>query len=189
MTGLDITEELVSQIDWHWSNQLRARLHGLTDGEYLWEPVDGCWNLRRRAGSDSPYGSGEWTIDFEFPEPVPAPVTTIAWRLNHVLVGVLGMRIASHFGGPPIDYVHFEFPGHASEALALLDDLYSQWIAGVRSWSADDLARPVGDAESPLYSHLSRAALVLHINREFIHHGAEIALLRDLYLHRFAPQP
>jgi hypothetical protein len=25
------------------------------------------------------------------------------------------------------------------------------------------------------------AALVLHINREAIHHGAEIALLRDLY--------
>jgi hypothetical protein len=26
-------------------------------------------------------------------------------------------------------------------------------------------------------------ALVLHINREVIHHGAEIALLRDLYAH------
>jgi hypothetical protein len=25
------------------------------------------------------------------------------------------------------------------------------------------------------------AALVLHINREMLHHGAEIALLRDLY--------
>jgi hypothetical protein len=27
------------------------------------------------------------------------------------------------------------------------------------------------------------AALVLHINRETIHHGAEIMLLRDLYRH------
>ena len=27
------------------------------------------------------------------------------------------------------------------------------------------------------------AALVLHVNREVIHHGAEIALLRDLYRH------
>ena len=26
--------------------------------------------------------------------------------------------------------------------------------------------------------------LVLHINRETIHHGAEIACLRDLYLHQ-----
>lgn len=28
------------------------------------------------------------------------------------------------------------------------------------------------------------AALVLHIHREVIHHGAEICLLRDLYAHR-----
>jgi hypothetical protein len=29
------------------------------------------------------------------------------------------------------------------------------------------------------------ADLVLHINRETIHHGAEIALLRDLYRWRY----
>ncbi len=29
------------------------------------------------------------------------------------------------------------------------------------------------------------AALVLHINREMLHHGAEIALLRDLYLWKY----
>jgi hypothetical protein len=28
------------------------------------------------------------------------------------------------------------------------------------------------------------ATLVLHINREALHHGAEIALLRDLYANR-----
>ena len=28
------------------------------------------------------------------------------------------------------------------------------------------------------------AALILHIHRELIHHGAEIALLRDLYAWR-----
>jgi hypothetical protein len=30
------------------------------------------------------------------------------------------------------------------------------------------------------------AALVLHIHREVIHHGAEVSLLRDLYLHQEA---
>jgi len=30
------------------------------------------------------------------------------------------------------------------------------------------------------------AALVLHINRETIHHGAEICLLRDLYRNRMS---
>jgi hypothetical protein len=31
----------------------------------------------------------------------------------------------------------------------------------------------------------SMAELVLHINREMLHHGAEVALLRDLYLWHF----
>jgi hypothetical protein len=38
----------------------------------------------------------------------------------------------------------------------------------------------VGPAEGPWADH-SMAELVLHINRETLHHGAEIALLRDLY--------
>lgn len=30
--------------------------------------------------------------------------------------------------------------------------------------------------------------LVLHINREVIHHGAEIAVLRDLYVHTISKE-
>jgi hypothetical protein len=33
------------------------------------------------------------------------------------------------------------------------------------------------------------AELVLHINREMLHHGAEIALLRDLYLWQYDAAP
>lgn len=54
-------------------------------------------------------------------------------------------------------------------------------MAGVRSLGADGLARPCGPAEGPRAS-ASMAELVFHINREMLHHGAEIALLRDLYL-------
>ena len=45
------------------------------------------------------------------------------------------------------------------------------------------LARPVGEAEGP-WADVPMSGLVLHINRELIHHGAELALLRDLYLRR-----
>jgi hypothetical protein len=45
------------------------------------------------------------------------------------------------------------------------------------------LARPCGPAEP--FPDAPMASLVLHINREVIHHGAEIALLRDLYRWRF----
>jgi hypothetical protein len=38
---------LVGQLEFYWDIHLRPRLDGLTDEEYFWEPVDGCWSLRR----------------------------------------------------------------------------------------------------------------------------------------------
>lgn len=178
------TDELVEQLDWHWQHQLRPRLDGMSDEEYLWEPVEGCWNVRPRGRSSAPVqaGGGAFTIDFAVPEPVPAPVTTIAWRLGHLLVGVLGARVAAHFDGEPVDYFSYDYPGTASAALARLDALHADWTAGACSLGAEGLARPCGEAEGE-FADLPMAALVLHINRELIHHGAEIALLRDLYAH------
>jgi hypothetical protein len=174
---------LAEQLDWHWRAQLRPRLDGLTDAEYRWEPVPGAWNVRPRGTGTAPVGvgAGEFTLDYAVPQPVPPPVTTIAWRLGHIIVGVLGMRVASHFGGPRFDYDTHRYPGDAATALAQLDAAYAGWIAGVRGLNADGLARPCGPAEGP-YAEASMAELVLHINREMLHHGAEIALLRDLYL-------
>ncbi len=182
--GMDIdwTHQLLDQLDTHWRTRLRARFAGLTDDEYRWEPATDCWNVRPRGEGTAPIaaGSGRYTIDFAFPEPDPPPVTTIAWRLGHVIVGVLGTRNASHFGGPPVDYRSFDYAGTADAALAQLDEAYGRWVAGVGALDGTGLAAPCGPAEGP-YAEWSMAALVLHINREIIHHGAEIALLRDLY--------
>jgi hypothetical protein len=179
---LDLAYELLDQLELHWTSQLRPRLDGLTDEEFLWEPVPGCWSLRPRSEATTPMaaGGGDLVLDFAFPEPVPAPVTTIAWRLGHVLVGVLGARVASHFGGPPVDYQTYVWPATAAAALDQLDEAYERWTTGVRSLDPRRLASPVGQAEGP-WGERSYAALVLHINREVIHHGAEIALLRDLH--------
>lgn len=178
---VDWTTELPDQLEWHWEHQLRPRLAGLTDEEYFWEPVPGCWNVRRRGESTAPIsaGSGEYTIDFAWPEPDPPPVTTIAWRLAHVIVGVFGARNAAHFGGPPADYQTWNYAPSAADALAQLDDGYAGWIRGVRSLGAERLAKPCGPSEP--FPEASMAALVLHISREVIHHGAEMSLLRDLY--------
>lgn len=182
---MDWNRVLADQLDWHWTNHLRPRLAGLTDDEYFWEPVPDCWNVRPRGqgGALIRAGSGEFTCDFAMPEPEPAPVTTIAWRLAHLIVGVFGARVAGHFGGPEVSYETFAYAGTADEALAQLDEVYAAWIAGVRGLDENALARPVGPAEGP-WAESSMAELVVHINREAIHHGAEIALLRDLYAHR-----
>lgn len=184
-TDVALDRLLLDQIEQHWDGQLRPRLDGLTDQEYLWEPVPGCWSVRPRGTSSAPIqaGSGEYTVDFAYPEPQPPPVTTIAWRLAHVVVGVLAVRSAAHFGRPPTDYLSFEYAGTAAGALAQLDDEYARWIAGVRSLGRQGLMEPCGPAEGP-YADAPMAALVLHINRELIHHGAEIALLRDLFAQR-----
>jgi hypothetical protein len=182
--------ELAEQLDWHWRAQLRPRLEGLTDEEYRWEPAPGMWSVRPRSTSTAPVavGGGAFTLDYAFPPPDPPPVTTIAWRLCHLLLGVFTMRVASHFGGPAADYDSYDYPGDAATALGRLDQAYAAWNAGVRGLGPDELARPCGPAEGP-YAELPMAALVLHVNRETLHHGAEIALLRDLYRSRPEPGP
>ncbi|MFX0539444.1 DinB family protein [Ornithinimicrobium sp. Y1847] len=186
---MDLTPYLHEQLDWHWTHQARPRLDGLTDEEYLWEPVAGTWNVRRRdeeapASVTMRAGGGEWIVDYAFPDPEPAPVTSIAWRLAHVVVGVLGMRAHSHFAAPEIHYETWEAPGTAAGALAELDRVYADWSAGVKALTAEQLAAPVGEKE-PGWEESPMIQLVLHINRETIHHLAEVALLRDLWGHRF----
>jgi len=171
-TSLQWNALLLEQLDWHWQHQLRPRLDGLTDDEYFWEPVPGAWNVRR-----------DGSIDWEYPQPVPAPVTTIAWRIAHLTVECLSIRTMNHFGGATTHWETWEYTDRADEALARLDAAYDSWSAGVAGLGEEGLTRPVGPAEGPWADSLY-ADLVLHINRELIHHGAEICLLRDLYLRR-----
>src|SRR5699024_2382809 len=149
--------------------------------EYFFDPsgTGRAWTVHPRtpAGEQPPTsiqgGSGAMVIDFEAPEPDPAPLTTIAWRLGHLIVGVLAMRSHSHHGGPAADYMSWDYAATAEEALAQFDAEYDRWIAGVRAWDADDLQVAVGEAEGQWAEH-SRATLVAHLNRELIHHLAEI---------------
>ena len=173
------TDELDKQLSWQWETHLRPRWDGLTDEEFGWEPVPGMWSVRPRGqGVAMEIGAGDHIIDFAAPEPSPPPVTTIAWRVGHLLVGVFGDRQARHFGGPAVDYDTYEYPSTAADALDRLDAAYADWIAGVRSLDDAGLQAPCGE---PGFEQDPMAALVLHINREVIHHGAEICLLRDLY--------
>ena len=93
---------------------------------------------------------------------MPAPVTTIAWRLAHIIVGVLGARAHNHFDGPEADYQTFEYAGTADAALAQLDAAYAAWFDGVRSWGEDDLAEPCGPSEGPYAEFPARRARAPH---------------------------
>ncbi len=178
-------ETLRDQLDFHYEHHFRQRLEGLTDDEYHWEPAPGCWSVRPRTEASTSHagGRGDLVIDYVWPEPSAAPLTTIAWRLGHVIVGCFAERTGHHFGGVPTDYERWIYAGTAAEAVAQLDAAHAAWSAGVASLGEEGLARPVGPAEGS-FAESPYADLVLHINRELIHHGAEICLLRDLYPHR-----
>lgn len=172
---------LVDQLEFQWATSLRPKLEGLTDAEYRWEPGPGAWTVRPRAEAITrPWGGGDMVLDFAAPAPESPPITTIAWRLAHVIVGCLAVRTASHFGGPPADFATHHYAAGAVEALDQLDAAHDRWVAGVRALGEEGLARPCGPAEGPFAAE-PLAVLVLHIHREVIHHGAEILLLRDLY--------
>jgi enamine deaminase RidA (YjgF/YER057c/UK114 family) len=180
---LDWNKTLREQWEFHWTRQLRPRLNGLTDDEYFWSPVPDAWSVRPRGTSTAPVqaGAGDFTIDFALPEPVPAPFTTIAWRLGHVIVGVLAARNAAHFGAPAASYETWEYAGDAATALDQLEAQIDTWLAGVSGLGQAALRVPIG-AKEP-FPELPMADLVLHIHRELIHHLSEVCLLRDLYTH------
>src|SRR5699024_6242470 len=138
MTMSELPTLLEEQIDFHYREFMRPRLEGLTDQEYFFDPTGSgeIWTVHPPVpdGQVPPGriqgGAGELVIDFEHPEPVPAPFTTIAWRLGHIIVGVLAARSHSHFDGPAADYFSWEYATTAEEALAQLDRQYERWPGG-----------------------------------------------------------
>lgn len=188
MTQSPMTAAAIEQLEWQWENLLRPRLEGLTDDECFWDPTsDGrlAWSIHPADEQRTPHqaGGGDLVIDFDLVEGQPQPFTTIAWRLGHVIVGVLAARTHSHFDGPEASYATWDFAAGADEALAQLDREMQRWLEGLRGVDDTRMQRPCGPAEGP-WGERPFIDLVLHINREVIHHLAEVALLRDLWSHR-----
>lgn len=176
----------IDQLGWQLDvgrRRLQARLAGLEDEEYLWEPVEGCWNVRPRGEAVSPHpmGRGEWIFDYDAGQPSPAPFTTIAWRLMH-LTDVLGSYHAHLWGDPTIPDDWLEVAPTAAPGLALWDEHAGRFAAGLEADSDGSLAEmiriPWWPVEAP------RWRVVGIVLDELLHHGAEMAALRDLFAKR-----
>jgi len=166
-----LRDDLVDLSDYTWQ-RLIDRLAGLTDEEYFWEPVAGSWSIR--AGPD-----GTWTWDFAWSEPDPPPVTTIAWRLTHITVN--DDRFRPWLGlAPQRSRPHRTLPPTAEAALEAARETKAQRHDDLMEVTDADLWGKIG-AVGGSYADSTRVSWVLHVLDEVIHHGAEIALLRDLY--------
>ncbi|AZP15504.1 DinB family protein [Streptomyces aquilus] len=209
-----------------------VRLIGLSDEEYLWEPVADCWSLRRREEAVTPraFGPGDWVLDLGAPdipkneyaevarqaasgmsvekiaedwsvsvervqeildhtgplEPDRTPVTTIAWRLGHLhfeFAGAWEWAFGERRRDPKL---MVDFSPSAAVTLERFWPVIDRWRESVGRMTEEQLDTvgfsqyPYGgDADEPYISVLWGA------NLEFIHHMAEIALLRDLWRARF----
>ena len=158
-------------------SRLFARLEGLTDAEYLWEPVPGCMTVRAEADGVFRTDPRPW------PEGKPAPFTTIGWRMWHIGADCL-RGYGRFFTGAP-DREWYEWPGTAKEGAEMLAEDWSVFVGRVRSLGEERLLRPMGELGGR-YGEESYLLLALHALDEVAHHGAEIGTLRDLYQHGFA---
>jgi len=158
----------------------RSRLAGLTEDEYFWEPVPGCCTVRRTE-------SGDYRAD-DADRPGTPPFTTIAWRLWHLIENYGGKRNPEWLGveRPPGGFERDDpAPATAAEAIAVLGRAYDFWQDLLQELPAASWWEPLGPVAGQ-YAENDKASLVLHQLDEQIHHGAELGVLRDLYLHERA---
>lgn len=131
---------LLSQFD-QAREMAQVRLTGLGDEEYLWEPVPGCWSIRRRGEAATPRGFGHTS----------APSPTRRRRDHRVAAGASALPLREGMG---VD------------------------LRGTPRL----LAVPIR-----LRSRRPMHCRAVGGQPRFIHHMAEIAVLRGLWQARFAP--
>lgn len=155
--------------------RLSARLDGLSDEEYWWEPAPDAWSLRRADGKLHL----QWGLVFDEPQ----PVTTIAWRLTHISDMLCEDRPARWLAVPaePEDYLAGGAPEDAEAAREFFERAFARWKRYLTAADADRLFEPLGKEARGDWAKEPRAKGVLHILDEVIHHGAEIGVLRDIY--------
>jgi hypothetical protein len=168
-----VKSDLVDLSDFAWA-WLRSRLTGLTDEEYLWEPAPDCWSVR-------PAGNGTFVMDSALLPPEPAPFTTAGWRISHLIDVLQAERTATWIDVAPLpEDGEPAVPGTSAEALQALERAHVAWRRRLTAVDEDGLGTAIGSIAGPYSAH-TRLSFLLHILDEFVHHGAEVAVVRDLY--------
>ena len=150
--------------------RVRARLEGLTDDEFFWQPVPDSWTIYQDR-------RGRWTYHYALPEPQPARVTTIGWQLVHLATCKL-MYHEWAFGAARLTWPELEIPHTASGALALLEHGQALLQDDLEAASESQLDVPRRTNWGELWP--AWRIFWTMIDHDALHGGA-IGQLRDLY--------
>jgi DinB superfamily len=164
------------------ADRCRHRLGNITDAEWFWEPVPGCCSVRPRTEATTKFanGRGEWVVDYDLPEPDPAPFTTIGWRVLHLTLVIAGyLDVLDGYGGD-VPWDEYEIPGTAQGGIAFWESQTQRLLATCSNADAETLDRSVS---IPWWGGRQRAVrdVLLVLINESIHHTAEVGVLRDMY--------
>ncbi len=170
--GRDRIELLRAQLTATHERVLR-RIDGLTEDEYWWEPVRGCWTLRRQP-------DGRLREDYPDVHPDPPPFTTIAWRLFHIA----SCKVIYHehaFGPGVLTWHTIECPETIDGVVAMLTDGQALLLGDLDGMAEDEaLDAPAKTNWGETWPAWRIFWTMIH---EAAHHGAEIGTLRDLWTH------
>lgn len=148
------------------------RMKGLTDEEFWWSPASG-------ASTVAPDDQGRL-------RPLDGANDTPRTRTIVLLTGHLGemafLRADYTAGKHRLRREEIDWPGDAAGGLAFLTEGWACWRAAVQGLPDEELDI-VGRCDFPwgLDPDLPILDIVWWMNRELIHHAAEVAFVRDLY--------
>jgi hypothetical protein len=142
-------------------------LERLRPEDFLWEPVELCWTLRRGPG-------GVWIPDWADSEPDPVPVPTIAWLTWHI--GWWWTVTLDHaLGRTPQERAEIRWPGEEG-TVEWLRGLGTEWSLALSETDLDEPATfPWQGARGKTAAHTAA-----WVNSELMKNAAEIGQLRML---------
>ncbi|MFF6780075.1 DinB family protein [Streptomyces sp. NPDC012510] len=164
------------QFDLTWS-LFEYHLERIEPDDFLWEPADLCWTMRRA-------DDGTWVPDWAETEPDPVPVPTVGWLSWHI--GWWWSVACDHaHGRTPRDRSDITWPGAGAPAVEWLRAIRADWLEAVDRLTDADLESTTSLPWQNDARH-TVAHLVAWVNAELMKNAAEIGQLR---LQRAAGRP
>ncbi len=149
---------------------IRDRVDGLSDEEFWWAPVAEAWTVRLTE-------RGTWAADYEEPDPDPAPITTIGWRVVHVAECKL-MYHEYAFGQARLTWPELDSPHTATEAISFLERGHRLVVEALDDFDDDGLERSVETNWGESWPAWRIFWTMIHHD---LWHGGEIGAMRDLF--------